>query len=400
MIETASLDLSAGKYVKGIPLAEDGYGARNFLAVTNFAQLKTITRDPFQLQTNAKRGTVSEDLEEEVAIHELVQRALKDAKKSNVPKYATYIEELVAVRREGVLPPIHLWAEEALEVVSLGGVTYLLVPNDAYLISIDGETQLAAHYRLQSRESMADPAVKEKHRKFSLGAVVHHGVDVRTARQYFHDLNLLAVRLNTSLGLSMDTHDPLIRMIEELELDVQFLTGRVDKSSRQLARASHKVVTLQTLRQMTINVAKGIAGIQYGARPVALDDFDLDDLHEVARDWLNAVFNTFGSQVADRETFIISTPSVLAAVGAIGNRVLQAPPHERSQLRNQLIASLQAVDWNKGQHWVGVAGKINDRGKFVVGGTKEVAYAVYNVLSSSDNDGYQRVRGQRQPVTA
>jgi DNA sulfur modification protein DndB len=399
-METMNLDLSAGKYVKGIPLSDDGYGGHNFLAVTDFAQLKTITRDPFQLQINAKRGTVSEDVEDEVGIHELVQRALRDTKKSNVPKYAVYIEELAAGRRQGVLPPIHLWSQERLELVSLAGRVYILVPNDAYLISIDGETQLTAHYRLQSRDSVADPAIKEIHKKFPLAAVIHHGIDVRTARQYFHDLNLLAVRLNTSLGLSMDSHDPLIRLIEELETEVGFITARVDKSSRQLTKASHKLLTLQTLRQMVVNVAKGIAGIQYGARPVPMDDLVLEDVHVVARDWLNAFFNTFGTAVADRDTFIISTPSVLSAVGAMGNTLLRASETDRPHLRNQLLAGLQAVNWRKGEHWAGIAGKINERGNFVVGGTKEVAYAVFNVLSNPENDGYQRVRGQGAVLTA
>jgi hypothetical protein len=395
-----NLDLSAGKYVKGIPLGEDSFGGYNFMAVTNFAQLKTITHDPLQLQVNAKRGNVSEDLEDEVAIHELVQRALRDAKKGNVPKYTTYIEELVGRRREGVLPPIHLWSLERLDTVSLNGQVYLLVPNDAYLIAIDGETQLAAHYRLQSRDSVADPAIREAHKKFPVGAVVHHGIEVRTARQYFHDLNLLAVRLNTSLGLAMDSHDPLIRLIEDLETEVAFITGRVDKSSRQLPKASRKVLTLQTLRQMVVNVAKGIAGIQYGARPVPLEDLALGDVHAVARDWLNVFFNTFGSSLADRETFIISTPSVLSAVGAMGNVILRATETDRAEERNRLIATLQAVNWRKGEHWSGIAGKVNDRGKFVVGGTKEVAYAVFNVLSNPENDGYQRIRSQHAALSA
>jgi DNA-sulfur modification-associated len=392
VIDTVSMDLSAGTYVKGIRVDDHA-----FLAVTNFAQLKSITRDPMQLQLNA-RGSL-EDLEDEVAINELIQRALRGSKKANVSDYATYIEELVAGRRPGVLPPMHLYWEYKLDPVAHGGVEYLLVPNDVHLAAIDGQTQLTAHYRVAGRDRVIAAETKDAHRKFPLTAVIHHGISVSDARLYFHDLNVLAVRPNTSLSLGMDTHDPLIRLIDDLEAEIGYLTKRVDRASRQLTKASTKVVTLQALRQMVINVAKGISGIQYGARPAPRDGVDLDDLHVVARDWLSAFFNTFGTLVADRETYLISTGAVLSAVGAMGHDVFAADPNDRQQRRNQLIASLQAVDWRKGQRWVGIAGKISETGNFVVGGTKEVAYGVYNVLSDPQNDGYQKVRGAQSTGT-
>ena len=388
-----ALDPSEGQHVKGIPLNEHA-----FLAVTKFAQLKAITRDPLQLQPNA-RG-VSEDLEDEIAINELIQRALKGSKKSNMSDYATYIEGVVAGRRDGVLPPMHLWSEQTLDAVEYNGVKFLLVPNDLYLAAIDGQTQLGAHYRINSKDRAIEPETKEKHKQFPLAAVVHHGVPVRTARLFFHDLNVLAVRPNTSLSLGMDSHDPLIKLIDDLEAEVLFLTTRVDRASRQLSKGSQKVVTLQTLRQMVINIAKGISGIQYGARPAPMDDVDLDDLHVVAREWLNAFFNTFGTQIRNREAYLISTGAVLSAVGAMGNRIFTADAAERHQLRNALLASLQAVDWRKNQGWDGIAGKINDKGKFVVGGTKEVAYAVFNVLNDADSDGYRRIRGTHDGASA
>src|SRR5437879_768272 len=80
------------------------------------------------------------------------------------------------------------------------------------------ETQLSAHYRIDTHDSAIDPEIREKHKRFPLAAEVHHGIPVRSARQYFHDLNVLAVRPNTSLGLAMDTQDPLIRLVEQLEV--------------------------------------------------------------------------------------------------------------------------------------------------------------------------------------
>src|SRR5207302_1950476 len=142
------------------------------------------------------------------------------------------------------------------------------------------------------------------------------------ARQYFHDLNVLAVRPNTSLGLSMDTRDPFITLLDDVETSIDFLRGRVDKQARQLRKSSDKVLTMQTLRQMVINIAKGISDIQ-------------------------------------------------------------------------------SVDWKKGQRWSGIAGRVNEQGgNFIVGGTKEVAYAVFNVLANPDNDGFRRVRGTPSGLTA
>jgi hypothetical protein len=57
-----------------------------------------------------------------------------------------------------------------------------------------------------------------------------------------------------------------------------------------------------------------------------------------------------------------------------------------------LLQRLRDVRWEKGDHWVGIAGKMTPAGKFSVGGTKEVAYQVYNALSDSTDPGYARVR--------
>ena len=57
----------------------------DFLAVTQFQQLRVITRDPDVLQPNSKRGSEDPDILGERQIHELIQRALAGSKKSNVP---------------------------------------------------------------------------------------------------------------------------------------------------------------------------------------------------------------------------------------------------------------------------------------------------------------------------
>lgn len=389
---TEQLDLSAGAYVKGIVLND-----RCFLAATTFQQLRTFTRDPDVLQPGSKRGNDDPSIEDERAIHDLIQRALAGNKKSNVPRYSRYIEDLVSEKGPGVLPPMHLWSAQRLEVVTVGASTYALVPNGEYLLAIDGETQLASHHAL-ARASGVNDSTRMAHRKFPLASVFHHGVPTKTARQYFHDLNILAVRPNTSLGLAMDTQDPTMQVVSDVEANLELLAGKVEKMSRQLPRKSAKLVTLQNLRQMVVNVAKGISGVQYGARPVPAQGLDLRELTLVATGWIGAFFDDFIDKIEDRETYLVASGPVLAAVGAMGQELLPLGPDERAKTQERLLDTLRAVDWSKGEHWVGIAGNITASGVFSVKGTKEVAYAVYNALSDTDTPSYHQIRGETSPT--
>ncbi|WNB86455.1 DNA sulfur modification protein DndB [Cellulomonas sp. ATA003] len=382
---TENLDLSAGAYVKGVRLSDTC-----FVAATSFQQLRTITRDPDVLQPGSKRGNDDPAIEEERAMHELIQRALSGNKKSNVPKYTRYIEQLVRGEIPGVLPPMHLWSAAPLDVVVVGATTYALVPNGEHLLAIDGETQLTAHHAL-GRSITIDDKTRSQHRAFPLVGIVHHGISTRDARQYFHDLNILAVKPNASLGLSMDTQDPIMQVVTDVETNVALLAGRVEKMSRQLAKASNKIMTLQSLRQMVVNVAKGISGVQYGARPAPVNDVDLRELTAAATDWIGAYLETFHAEVVDREKSLASSGPVLAAVGAMGNELLHVGPEERSVAMHRMLDGLRRVDWTKGHHWVGIAGNYTPSGVFSVKGTKEVAYSVYNALTDIDNGGYHQV---------
>jgi DNA sulfur modification protein DndB len=243
---------------------------------------------------------------------------------------------------------------------------------------------------------MATPENRKAHREFPLACVLHHGISRGSARQYFHDLNVLAVRPNTSLGLSMDTKDPVMKVVGDLEARIPALFGQVEKQARQLKKSSSKIVTLQSLRQMVINVDKGISGVQYGARPAPIDEDGINDLRDVALDWIGTYLNTFEREIRDRETYLAGSGPVLAAVGAMGQVLLQATRADRDRLRQELLDSLREVDWSKEDHWVGIAGNFTPGGVFSVKGTKEVAYAVFNALTDPANGGYSRIRRTRR----
>lgn len=378
------LDLSAGQYIKGHPLSDTV-----FLAGTNFNQVKAVTRNPAHLQLGARPSPYdSEEIEEERNLHDLIQRALTGNKARNVPAYRRYIESVVT-GGVGVLPPMHLWSEAPLIVVRNGLLVYTLVPTGDHLLAIDGETQLTAHWSVSEHVT---PEIREEHRKFPLACIVHHGVSQSDARQYFHDLNVLAVRPNTSLGLSMDTQDPIMKVVGDLEAALPTLHGRVDKQSRQLKKNSLKIVTLQSLRQMVVNIAKGISGVQYGARPAPIDEDTLTDLKSIATSWVGAYFNTFEKEIVDRETHLAGAGPVLAAVGAMGETLMRTAPEDRPRVQAMMLDSLREVNWTKGDHWLGIAGNFTSGGVFSVKGTKEVAYAVFNALTDRENGSFRRVR--------
>jgi DNA sulfur modification protein DndB len=385
------LDLAAGTHIKGIKLDD-----HTFFVSTSFQQLRVLTRNPEVLQMTSKSGEDDPDIMGERVIHEMIQRVLAGGKKKNVEAYRDYISEVVTRQRVGVLPPMHLWSEQAREIVTMGSSVYLLVPSGEHLLAIDGETQLTAHHQLARS---ADPNTKAMHLQWPLSAVVHHGIDTETAGQYFHDLNVLSIRPNVSLGLGMNTQDPVMGIVNSIESS-PVLRGRVERQARQLPRKSEKLTTITNLRQMVITVARGINGIQYGARPMPTDDVDIAELKTVATEWIVDYFTAFREKIGDRETALAGAGPVLAAVGALGHRLMTTPAEERAGLRARMLDDLRTVDWTKGDNWNGIAGGYTARGVFSVKGTKEVAYGVHNALNDPLSPGYSQVRGRRATAKA
>ena len=88
------------------------------------------------------------------------------------------------------------------------------------------------------------------------------------ARQCFHDLNVLGVRPNAALAISMDARDPVTAVTRAVATEVPFFNGRVNEKSRQLKRADPQVVTLSALRGACVTFMLGIGGVKFGAKPV------------------------------------------------------------------------------------------------------------------------------------
>ena len=80
---------------------------------------------------------------------------------------------------------------------------------------------------------------------------------------------------------------------------------------------------------------------------------------------------------------------MLAAIGAVGHELLDFNDRVARAARTEsLIEQLKSVDWRRGKHWEGIAGKYTPKGSFSVGGSKETAYAVYAALKDRNSPSY------------
>ena len=241
-----------------------------------------------------------------------------------------------------------------------------------------------------------EPATKQEF----VPLYICHGRDKQWARQSFHDLNTLGVKPNAALAIGMDARDPITRVCKRLERDLPFFAGRVNKVRRQLRGADVDVVTISALRGACVTLAKGINGVQYGARPVPIDETEVPAIEGAALDYFAAVAEAIGPAIENRAHNIASAPTVLAAIGAMGHELVAlGDGAERKARAAELAAQLKAVNWQRAANWDGIAGKMSvNKGVLSVGGAKETAYAVYSALSDSTSAGYNRVRSETMGI--
>jgi DNA sulfur modification protein DndB len=264
---------------------------------------------------------------------------------------------------------------------------YIQIPWDLPIIAVDGETQLAARHEAHTMS----PKTSDEF----VPVYICHGRPLTWARQTFHDLNVLGVQPNAALSISMDARDPATKLTRDVEQHVSFFTGRINKVTRQLKRTDQDVLTMSALRGACVTFAVGIAGVQHGTKPVSLKSAEVERMSGYAYDWFNAVTKLLGSAIEDRNNSLAGAPSVFAAIGAMGRELGGiADDGERHKRTTELLDRLREVDWTKGKHWEGIAGKFTPKGKFTVGGSKETAYAVYAALNDPTSQGYHRIRSR------
>lgn len=372
------LNPTDGHIIAGAVLDE-----HRFMGRLRGAQLLQVAVDPRRTE-DLKQVAANADLEGVRRIRSEVQRLFEGAKAKNVDPYALYIVALKA-GQAGMTPPIILFTEQTLGFEETDGGGHVLVPWGTQLVAIDGETQLAARFEAAN----IDANTKQEF----VPVLICHGHNLEWARQVFHDLNLLGVRPNAAIGISMDARDPLTYVARQVEHRVPFFADRVNTVRRQLRRSDPHVVTITALRGACVTLSEGIGGVKYGARSVHVDTGKVEHVCTVATEWFGAAAKAIGSAIEDRERTLASAPAVLAAIGAIGHELVQiADSTARAARRAELIDRLHLVKWDKSKAWEGIAGKFSPSGRFSVGGSKETAYAVYAALTDPSSEGYNRIR--------
>ena len=370
-----------GHVIAGVVLDD-----HRFLGRMKGAQLLQVAVDPRRTEDLKQVGNAA-DLNSVRRIRLEVQRLFEGAKQRNVEPYAEYIVSVSHEQQEGMTPPIILFTERPLQTEESddGDAGKILVPWGIQLVAIDGETQLASRYEAAN--------IDQHTREEFVPVMVCHGRNISWARQVFHDLNLLGVRPNTAIGISMDARDPLTSVAREVEVNVPFFRGRVNSVRRQLKRSDTDVITITALRGACVTLAEGIGGVRHGARPVHVAPADVPQIREIAVEWLKTVAETIGPAIEDRERTLAAAPTVFAAIGAMGHELVRiSDPDDRTPRREELLDKLRLVNWEKGKSWEGIAGKFSPRGRFSVGGSKETAYAVYAALTDLTSEGYSKVR--------
>jgi DNA sulfur modification protein DndB len=378
--KTVELSPHEGHIVAGVKIDE-----KRFVGRMQAAQLFQVAVDPRRTE-DSRQVEGNSQLQNVRQIRTEVQRLFEGAKRKNVEPYAQYIVN-VHDGQEGMAPPIILYSERPLTVREdqSSGAAAIQIPWDLQLVAIDGETQLAARFEAAN--------IKAETKQDFVPVVLCHGCGIQWARQVFHDLNLLAVRPNAALGLSMDERDPLTQIARDVAKQIPFFSNRVNNVRRQLRATDKEVVTFTALRGACVTLAFGIKGVQYGAKPIAVPKDRLPAIERAAVAWFSALAQVVGPAFENRTKTVASGSSVTAALGAMGHELVEISDESaRADLCRRLIDRLRGVCWDKGETWNGIAGKFSAKGKFSTSGAKDAAYAVYSALVDENSTSYKQIR--------
>lgn len=346
----------------------------------------------------AKNDPVTERIVQGLtSFHERIQRDLTGKKltnaKGDLKEYV--LNEWIPENGSGILPPFVMWFPFEIEVSDKEACRPLVeavMPAGRKGLLLDGESRVEAC--LYALEEAGDATVEALLAK-RISVLVLHNVDVERAGKWFADINGKGVGVNPNLLIARDYADPWA----SVALDIfQELGVPLEMDKRQVGEKSAGVITAMQARTMVAAIGLGLSAVTYGAKRIPTKDSkgqDLVDwvrLRRVARDWLRDVFHKFGADAfKDRDQVLRSVP-VLVSIGAIGKGVYSEDADELLRVRRFL--SDDAIDWTRGPHWAGIAGKVNAKKSFSVGSGKENAYATFRALCEPSDPGYRQIRHQ------
>ncbi|MBT2530002.1 hypothetical protein J7E91_32760 [Streptomyces sp. ISL-99] len=402
---------------RGDPLRVLELSPTRFLTTMPWGQLARIVPDPRKAENAQALRYLAPEERSQAETRNEVQRNIKSTKKAqNAKAYARYLAEVIRGEREErwATPPFALWIGNRLETVqaqSVFGVdTITYVPFNTTGVLVDAETQHLAHFLLREDPDGYRLTTEQIHARL-VGVEIYHDIDLVSARQIFHDRNLLGVIPNKNVALASDSSNAATNITLSLLKEVQVLAPSGESPSplesvvsvrqRQLKAADTEWMTLSTLRSFVVTAIFGKAGFEKTSGPISdLPDGCTKELAMVEiGDVLTRLLAAFAPAFMARHSTVIASPAVFAALGAVAHRVMSWSKEENDSLSvDELMRLLADVKWDRDpRYWEGTAGKQTATGSFsLAGGVKDNGSKTTAALGNPASPRYRWVRYGRQ----
>lgn len=343
---------------------------------------------------------------------ETVQRYFTGAKKTNLPKYADFILERVKDQAHRGTPTICLGYTAKLTIVPMSdGTARVAIPYGRFFLAVDGETQRAAWDIVNAKvyqlieAGLADEQILDSVR---VPVEIHHGLSVSELQALFYERNVLGAKVNANEAIAKDQRDPATQIARAvMAMAIRQPNGQmvptssiVQQQSRQVGKKAPHWITLSALRTLVVTTLLGRAGLQYGAKPIPMiENVDFETVKTEVSEVVHAILQRFADKFADKDTFLIGSPSIMAGIGVSARRAITSlplRPEDGSQLTVQeLLELLSDIRWEKeGTFWDGIGTRKTPRGVTTVAGPKEVGYAVAQAIDGSHAESGAQIRGR------
>jgi hypothetical protein len=351
------------------------------------------------------RIVLPQDLEDLQRLRGAIQRGFKGNRKSNVLKFATYFLRRALAGKAFSTPPIALYTPDQVlcdrfesdnGVVRsrpvlesdhgvIGTVAAFIEPT-ARIMAIDGETQLAALFQAREQLSLENMELEKKAiDRLPVGIELNFDADVTWAHHAFNVRNREGIK-QTGLSLGAAESDPHIWVLQSLLDAHPHLKPFVDVKARSSTKA--KPLTGSSLIQFIACFQVGTTGVDKAKASKDITDSELERLREQTIEWMEVLVQDLGPKLTDA-TYICSASHILAALGVLGHAVLRSSGQRRDL--QKVRSRLRAINWLKGPHWIGIAGKAGADGLLCVGGAKEYLALCYPAIASDEGVGSDRI---------
>ena len=404
------IDPALGDPLRVLPLSPT-----RLLAGMPWGKLRHIVPDPRFSENTRLLNALPPETRRQAEVRTAVQRTIKSTKKAeNAKDYARYLADVIRGQRgeHWATPPFALWTEERLTTVrarSPFGVDHLVyLPYSMTGVLVDAETQHLAHYLLLDDPAAYGVTAQQVNGR-TVGVEVYHGIELSSARQIFHDRNLLGVIPNKNVALASDSLNMATRIANGLLKTMTVADPRADETiplenlvalrQRQLKATDREWMTLSTLRSFVVTTLFGKPGFERtsGAINELPERCSLAQAETSIAEVLERLFETFAPQFADRPRHVIAAPAVFAALGAVAHRSMPwaAAPHRSL---DELMELLENVNWSRDpKYWDGTCGKFTSSGTFsLAGGVKDSGSRTASALENPTSERGRWIRYGRE----